>query len=82
MQVSSSVLAAASRASVTRNRSAVCSGGAWGVDAQFNRALAYDLQGHLLARQEAGALQPFAFEADGACGDGFAEEIPKGLNGQ
>jgi hypothetical protein len=36
----------------------------------------------LLARQEAGALQPFAFEADGTGGDGFAEEIPKGFNGQ
>ena len=27
-------------------------------------------------------MQPFAFEADGAGGDGFAEEIPKGFNGQ
>ena len=40
------------------------------------------LQGQLLAWQEAGALQPFAFEADGAGGDGFAEEIPEGFNGQ
>ena len=40
------------------------------------------LQGQLLAWQEAGALQPFAFEADGAGGEVFAEEIPEGFNGQ
>jgi len=73
---------ARSRASVTRNRSACCWGGAGGLDAQFNRALAYDPQGHLLARQEAGTLQPFTFEADGAGLDGFAKEVSEGFNGQ